>query len=274
MRICLIIFSILINVQLTTAQADNNAQQKPNYIFSALPYRPIQKLEADFSPFLADVNKIAPFKVSLKLSLDSLRYFKLISDQVPDFIIVNPFDSVPAQDKFGYLPVYSKPLHRCKIVTINNNINRIEDLKNKKIGFASKRSPISFYSQRVLDKHGLLPNKNYTKINHKSVFKCLHNLVIAKVDACTAPYKAVKSFKKNRNIDIKELAQCEAFPGMVFMVHKRVPKNDFNKINDLFINGQHYSKGKAGHPHKNFSTYNAEQFLNIRKHYYQWLNAQ
>ena len=277
MKMCVAIFSVLLTVYgpYSRAQADSDVQQKPSYVFSVLPYRPVPRLEADFSPFLSEVNRRAPFQVSLKLSLNSIKYFELIQDQVADFAIVNPFDSVPAQDNYGYLPVLSKPLHRCKIITLKNNkIHKLDDLKDKKVGFASKRSPISFYSERVLQKHGLVVNKDYKKVNHKSIYKCLHKLVINKVDACTAAHKAVKAFKHNRNIEFKELAQCEAFPGMVFMAHKRVPQENVKTMKALFIKSQHQSKGKAGHEHKNFSTYRVEQYLDIRKHYKQWLNDQ
>ena len=275
MKICLIIFSLLIHVPWTTAQANNHVQQKASYIFSVLPYRPIPKLEADFSPFISEINRHSHFTMSLKLSLNSIKYFEMLKQQVPDFALINPFDSVPAQDTFGYQPVLARPMHRCKVVTLKkNNINTVEDLRNKKVGFASKRSPLSFYSARALEKEGLIADKDYIKINHKSLFKCLHSLVISKVDACTAGQKTVQSFKKHRNIGFKELAQCEAFPGLVLMAHERVSKSDVEQFKKVFLNRQNQTKSKVGHKHKGFGPYISDRYESIRKHYSQWLNDQ
>ena len=277
MKVCLVVFSTLLSTVLiwSTVLADDQDSSVALYTFSVAPYRPIPKLEADFAHYLAEVNKTSPYRVSLKLALNSVKYFELIKKQIPDFALINPFDSVPAQDKYGYVPLLARPLHRCKIVTpMASKIKSVQDLKNKRVGFASKRSPISFYSERTLEKYGLLAERDYKKINYSSPFSCMHNLIIGEVDACTGGQHTVKSFRNTRNIEFIELAQCEAFPGMVFMAHERVPQKHLLHMKTLFIKWQSKNADKPGHKHQKFGPYIANDYVIIRKHYRQWLHDQ
>lgn len=267
--LCLLLFNYAVAESNSQARDSSNAIQ-----FGVLPFLAPVRLESMYAPVASEFSQLLNREVFLKTGASSDEYFKQLEKQVFDIAIVNPFDSVPVIDEFNYIPLAARPMHRCIVVTPEAGaIETVEQLRGKVVGVASKRSPISFYSLRAIESHGLIVGKDFTVKHHKTTQACLHNLLIGSIDACGAGGATSSVFKDKRKINLRKISQCEEFPGMVIVAHSRVPKDERDNIKQLILawpkSGKEELLRKLG-KHAKYIPYKEENYKMIRRHRKQW----
>jgi ABC-type phosphate/phosphonate transport system substrate-binding protein len=274
MKIDSIIFILLINLSANTCIASGNGTDQA-YEFGVLPYLAPVRLENRYGPVVSEISRLLNRKVYLRTSTSSEKYFANLQQTAFDLAVVNPFDSVPAQEQFGYIAIAARPQHHCSIYTLPlSPIQQLDHLRQTVIGVASPRSPITFYTARLLNQHDLRTGIDVELKPFPTTHACLHALVVGDISACGASTVTAGIFRHKRGIDLQELAQCEEFPGMVFLVHSRLPETERNLLRQTILNWRNTESGNtlldAIGPHTAFVSYNPENFKNIKTNYEEW----
>lgn len=249
------------------------------YEFGVLPYLTPARLEKAYTPAVLEFSRLLHRRVYLRTSTKSQRFFDKLQEHAFDIAIVNPFDSVAALGTFGYVPIASRPSHRCNIyANVSGPITRIDDLKHKVVGVASERSPITFFSLRILNRHNLRAGTDYLLKTYPTTPACLHNLVVGQVDACGASSVTADVFKTQRGIDLRVVENCEMFPGMVVIVHSRVPQSDRELLRQAILSWPYTEEGRtllsAIGKHARFVPYDAQAYKNIKTYYQEWMQLE
>jgi ABC-type phosphate/phosphonate transport system substrate-binding protein len=252
--------------------ADPSSQ---TYEFGVLPYLAPQRLEKVYQPIVNEFSRVLQRTVLLRTDTNSVDFFSKLAKKSYDIALVNPFDSIPAIDQFGYEPIAARPLHHCNIYTrVDSSITKVEQLKHKLLGVASLRSPITFYTKRILTDHTLTPGKDLRLKTYPTPQACLHALVIQAIDACGSSSASAANFKTARGIELRSLAKCAQFPGMVLLVHSRIPASEKHRLRKAVLNWPHTPQGekhvRTAGPQVVFNAYDAAAYNNIRRDYQAW----
>jgi ABC-type phosphate/phosphonate transport system substrate-binding protein len=274
MKIDSIIFILLISLSANTCIASRNDTDQA-YEFGVLPYLAPVRLESMYGPAVSEISRLLNRKVYLRTSTSSEKYFANLQQSAFDLAVVNPFDSVPAQEQFGYIAIAARSQHHCSIYTLPQSpIQQFDNLRRKVIGVASPRSPITFYTTRLLNQQDLRAGIDVELKPYPTTHACLHALIVGDISACGASTITADIFRHQRGIELRELAQCEEFPGMVFLVHSRLPVTERKLLRQTILNWSRTENGitllNTIGPHTRFVSYSPENFKNIRIHYEEW----
>lgn len=133
----------------------------------------------------------------------------------------------------------------------NSEINSIQDLKGKKIGFGQSDSaegriiPISY-----LRNEGLEVNQDYTEVNYssdpdllfgtfgQSEFKAAQAVLNGEVDASAVWEKMFKGWISTGKIDendVEVIGETSLYDHCIFVGHPDLDSDLFNKFNELFL---------------------------------------
>lgn len=206
-----------------------DSAESPPYIFGAFPYLPPRELEKVFAPVAAD------FKLTLDrdiqfMSKTTYESFSrtLVEDQTYDIAFVQPFDYVNAAGRSGYIPLAARPekLYALIVTTNDSPIRSIVDLKGKRISLPPKDAAISRLIRAYLKKQGLVPGKNIELVYVRSHTSCLQHVLIGLADACGTAPTAMYRLKNTLSVQLRGIAETDAIPPALFVVHSRVPEPD------------------------------------------------
>ena len=223
------IVSMLCLFAMFTAQAQEPAPPLRPYIFGAFPYLPQNELENLFAPVAADFNRALGREVQLssKTSYESFSS-ALADEQKYDIAFVQPFDYVRAASHSQYLPLAARPekLYALIVTTNDSTIRNVEDLKGKRISLPPRDAAISRLIRAYLKKHGLVPGKNVELVYLRSHTSCLQHVLIGLIDACGTTPSAMYHLKNPQRERLRGIAETDAIPPALFVVHSRVPEAD------------------------------------------------
>jgi phosphonate transport system substrate-binding protein len=97
---------------------------------------------------------------------------------------------------------------------------------------------------KALRKAGLTPGRDVFLQFLPSHSSCVHQVVIGEVSACVTGPPIVKMFNARMNTQVRILAQTEAIPHILFVVHERVPLEQRLKLQQLITSWQNTDHGK------------------------------
>jgi phosphonate transport system substrate-binding protein len=223
------IVSILCWFAMFAAQAQEPAPPPRPYVFGAFPYLPQNELENLFAPIAADFNRALGREVQF-MSKTSFESFSsaLAGEQLYDIAFVQPFDYVRAAGRSQYLPLAARPekLYALIVTTSDSPIRNVADLKGKRISLPPKDAAISRLIRVYLRKHGLVPGKNVEFVYLRSHTSCLQHVLIGLIDACGTTPSAMHHLKNSSRERLRGIAETDAIPPALFVVHSRVPESE------------------------------------------------
>jgi phosphonate transport system substrate-binding protein len=114
----------------------------------------------------------------------------------------------------------------------DSNISKLEDLKNKKFAFGSRRSTLSFYLPfYMLEKKGLIDKLRYYDIlgRHDIVAK---NVIMGNYDAGGVKESVAWKYRKY----LKRVAVSEPIVDFAIVAHSSMDRNLSNRIQELLLN--------------------------------------
>jgi len=141
----------------------------------------------------------------------------------------------------GLISLYKRSVqHRMVILTGNELIQTVKDLKGGKIAFGDKDSLIGYILPRVLLlKHGIDPDKDLEKVYFmESQERILTNVVEGKVDAGVLNEQTFRYLSSIEHLPKKvHIIACSSeIPADVLAVNRNMPPELANKIKTILIN--------------------------------------
>ena len=240
LRTIFLTLTLLLNTQVAVAEKTLS--------FGAFPYLPPSKLTNLFTPIAKDFETSLNADIRFRTKGDYASFTKELAAETYDIAFVQPFDYVDAHDKFNYLPLARRggALKAILVVDEKNSIKSIEELKNKIIANPPEVAAVSHLTSMALIKAGFDLNTDIKRSYGKSHFSCMQQVLIGKADACGTARQALSHFeKKNMGQRLRIIAESEPIPHSLFIVHKRVPEADREKLKKRILDWPNTEEGKA-----------------------------
>jgi phosphonate transport system substrate-binding protein len=226
LRAAFLPFLIVLTVFASTSAA--SAENKPRtkeYLFGAFPHVAVPQIEAMFGPVAEDFSRVLRREVVLRTRPSFEKFMQELAAETYDIALVHPFDYVWAHDQHGYLPLVRRGdlLSAQIMVTKTSPFTQVSDLKGKKLGLPPNVAAVSYLVKGALVKAGLDLNKDINVANYRTHESCLQQLLIGAIDACGSAMYPVRFFEAKWHPGFRILAESDAIPQALFIVHPRVP---------------------------------------------------
>ncbi len=204
------------------------------YLLGVFPFLPVPNLEGIFAPVAAELS--GPLKKTVRLRLTSTyeAFISALNDQTFDIIHVHPFDYIRFAHARGYLPLVARSEDLFAQFSVKNGspIQRLADLKGKRIGTPPATGAVTYLALDALQKEGLRPGTNITVKHFPNHLACLQQLQIGSMDACATSASTLKTFESQFKLTFTRIGHSISIPHTMFAVHKRVPASDRKIILD------------------------------------------
>ena len=204
----------------------------PAYTLGVFPYFSPSRLEEIYAPAAVDLALKIGHPVGFRTASTFDKFFLQLKAQAYDIALIQPLYYVPAADEFGYLPIarMREPFKALVVVPEKSAIRVPQDLTNKIVATPPSYVPVVHLARKSLRDQGLVPGKNITFEEMKTVDTCLQQTLIGTTQACVAPPFAVNAFQKKSGVKLRVIQETTQLPNLVFVVHKRVLPADRERI--------------------------------------------
>ena len=229
------------------------------YTFGAFPHLAMVQLEHIFAPIAEEFSRVLGRRVSFRTKPTFEKFTQELEAQTYDIALVQPFDYVPAHDKWGYLPVVrsNKPIAGSILVRTDSPLQSLKDLAGKKLGLPPETAAVSHLTYIALIEAKLNPARDVRVSYHKTHDSCLQQLVIRSIDACASEERPIRFFQQKWNVRFRVLASTPAAPGVVFVAHSRLPKAERDALSNAMLNWARTESGRE------FMQYGGSQIVSV-----------
>jgi len=126
---------------------------------------------------------------------------------------------------------------------IDNNINSIQDLKDKTIALPPKRAIIHYLALETLSKNNIDPTNDVKISLSKSHNNAMHSAILKNTDAAAFGAPTWNKYNLADKSKLKVLGKSESIPGFAIMVHSKTSEKLKKNLKEaLFL----FSKTKEG----------------------------
>lgn len=261
MRAFNLIFSILTSLMVAaTATADAMSQSTAQPVLKApglgpesyglgvFPHMPKNKLFHVYQPIAEDFQQLLQRPVTLLTKNDYQTFQQQLSEQRYDIAFVQPFDYVQAHDHYDYLPLArrSAPLSTIFVVRKDSKLQNIADLKGGALQALSSTAAVSRVGEKALQQQGFDLEKDIKIQRSKNHFACMQSVLIGDADACVTARRALAHFEGVKIKDkLRIIHQAVPIPHALFIVHRRVPEETRQQLQQHIVNWPNTSAGQA-----------------------------
>lgn len=227
----------------TRASAEGSAEYK----FGVFPFMPMAALIKYFNSVAIDFTR----QVNKRFFAQSRTTFKQFSEEIEketyDIIFVQPFD-YPAAYEHNYVPLARRqgPLEAILATKIDSDIKSIADLAGKTLASPPKESSISIIIEKDLAALGLSGERAVSMVYTSNHFACMQMVLVGKADACstTTPVLIHWQSTELKKQKLHSIHQSNSIPNTLYMVHKRVPEADREKLKKAILTWGERPEGK------------------------------
>ena len=227
----------LLSILLLSSLFTFNAHaEKKEYTIGIVPQFEIRHIRKIWNPIINEIQKNTGYKLKLIGSPTIPDFEREFNAGRFDFAYMNPYHILLAQKNQGYVPLVrdnGRKLHGILVVRADSNINSINDLNGKKIGFPAPNALGA----------SLLMRANLTndyKIKFKPVYVKTHssvylNVVVNQTTAGGGVQKTLNQQRVNIKSALKVLHRTPDVAPHPLAAHPRVPKKVRDEIKQTLI---------------------------------------
>jgi phosphonate transport system substrate-binding protein len=240
--------SLFMAVASTDASENSNIQDTNTayYSFGVFPYLSTRDTAISYGPVSAEFNLALKHEIRLRTSSSFEKFSEKLTDEYYDIALIQPFDYLLAVEDHYYEPIarVAENLVAVFAVNANSEFKSIEDLRGTHIALAPEAAATSQLGLKALRKAGLIPGRDVFLHFLPSHSSCVHQVVIEEVSACVTGSPIVKMFNDRMNTQVRIMAQTEAIPHVLFVVHERVPPEHRLALQQLIVSWHNTDHGK------------------------------
>lgn len=211
-------------------------ESQTNYIVGVVPQFEARRLHKIWQPILQELEKKTGYHFTLEGSPTIPEFEKEFIAGKFDFVYMNPFHIIVANDKQGYTPLIrdiGRTLHGILVVKKDSSYEKIEDLNNLKVAFPAPNAlgaslMIRAAAQELFSTH-LDPLYVQT---HSSVYL---NVLLGLVQAGGGVQKTLNSQPENIRNNLRVIYKTREVAAHPFAAHSRIPEAVRNKVQTAFL---------------------------------------
>lgn len=154
-----------------------------------------------------------------------------------DLIVTAPHMARVAESRDGYQRI-AQTDHLVQGIFLtrkDSNIQRIEDLRGKRVMIAQQVSIIYQMAEQLLRQHGLVPGESVTIVETRTHNNAMHAPLRGEADASVSGTLLFRVLENEQKQQLRVIGTTEEAPGFVLMAHRRVPATEVAKIRALLL---------------------------------------
>jgi len=216
------------------------------YSLGVFPYNNARQIISIYGPIAQNLGEKIHANISLKTASSFYKFTKNLEAEIYDLALIQPFDYPNAIEKYNYVPIakLDAPLVAFFIVREDSNIQSLKDLKGKIIAFPPPPAAISHLAKIELSNLGMSLKKDIHIKYQKNHDSCLHEVLIHRASACPTDFSNIKKMGENRKNKFRILKQTKELPHILFIGHKRTPKNILDTLKKQIISWKYNEQGR------------------------------
>ncbi|MDJ0833828.1 MAG: phosphate/phosphite/phosphonate ABC transporter substrate-binding protein [Gammaproteobacteria bacterium] len=213
------------------------ADGTPAYSFGVFPYLSAVRLEPIYAPVSAQLSNTLGRDVHFRTASEFNRFFEKLRQQQYDIALIQPFWYPPAVDEFGYLPLVRmrEPISALIMLPEDSPITTLDDLRGQTIATPPSFAPVVHMARRELTRRGLEPDRDVFLEAFKSIDSCFQQVLIGRAAACISPPFLQPVIEEKMQLRLRVLMRTSSIPGISLVVHPRIPQQDRQQIEQLFL---------------------------------------
>jgi len=235
---CLLsICTFCLALSLGAGQSHAGEPVKNEYVLGVFPFLPVTNLEGIFAPIAAELSRALGKPVRLRLTGSYSAFISALQDQTFDIVHVHPFDYIQFARQKGYQPLVarSEDLFALFSVKKGSSLDKISDLKGKRVGTPPATGAVTYLALDALKKAGLVPGRNLAIRNFPNHLACLQQLQIGTIDSCATSASTLKTFESQFGLPMKRIGHSVSIPHTMFAAQSRIPASDREIIKSTLL---------------------------------------
>ena len=215
----ILILLVFVVVPISAAETDTPVK------FGVFPYVSPARLVNFHTPLKNLLSETLEQPVTMTTASDFLSFIDNTSQGQYDFILTAPHLARLAEKESGYQRVLRtrSKVQGIYLVNKNSGIERLEQLKDKKIMIAQRVSVLFKLSEKQLKDHGLLDGKNISIMETRTHNNAMWAPLRGEADAAVTGARLFNSLDHEYKDRLKIIAKTPPVPGLMIMAHPRVP---------------------------------------------------
>lgn len=163
-----------------------------------------------------------------------------------DILYTAPHFGRIAQKQNGYIPLVmtSHKVQGYFLVKNESPVKKLEDLKDKTVMIAQRKSVLFQLTEHKLRQHGLMEGKNITlletRTHNNALYAPLRDEADASVTGVLLWHTLGQEYKEKMHI----LDTTDSVPGFFILVHSRVPQAKRDKLKQALLNFSSTDEGR------------------------------
>jgi phosphonate transport system substrate-binding protein len=221
------------------------AADKKELIMGVFPFISPRRLVKNYALVLPRLSKIINSTVHMRTATNFNSFGEGIAAEVYDIMAIQPFDYETAT-QHGYLPLagMEEELQGTFYVLDKSPYKKIVDFKGQVVAMPPVNSAISRVSRYALRQAGLNPDRDVTIDYRNTHGSCLRQVQKGFAATCVTGKVSVSVLPKEISQGLRSVGLTETIPGVVFMVHKRLPAITRSLLQNEILSWKNTAEGK------------------------------
>lgn len=240
-------FSVLFRtIQILLLFAASMAHAEQDLSFGFIPYVSASALVEFQAPLKQYVASRLGQAVAIVTAQDFDTFLDRTQKREYDIIYTAPHFGRIAQKRDGYIPIAmtSHNVQGYFLVKQDSPIMKLEDLKNRTITIAQRKSILFQMAENQLKKKGLIDGKNITIIEAHSHNNAQYAPISGQSDAAVTGVQLWLGMDPKHKDQLRVIDTTERVPGFFVMANPNLPKATRNKLKQALLGFAETEEGK------------------------------
>lgn len=206
------------------AQAVERSDQ--TYVLARAPQLSARTLVETWGPFVQRVSRDMGISITLQVFDSRERFEADLFAGLPDFAFGNPYHSILAHQRAGYVALVrddSAPLVGVIVVRENNSIRTVKDLMGKTIAFPDPHAmAASLYTRALLSEEHQLKFEAVYVGTHENVYRSVY---LGRADAGGGVQRTLNAEPAELRNQLRVVFETPGVPPHPLIAHPRVPQD-------------------------------------------------
>ena len=202
-----------------------------------MPFNSTLALMRVHQPLAAHLEQALGRKIQILTSTNYVSHIKQLLAGEFDLAITGPHFAILAIEKNHHaLYRYSAELRPSFVVLTNSPIERINDLRGKRLGMPHRLAVISSSTIKWLDEQGLRHGLDYQRIEYTSHGAAIAAVVAGEVDVTLSANSAWHQTPENVREKTRLLITDIRLPHLITVAHNRLSETDTEHLRQALLN--------------------------------------
>lgn len=231
-------------LMLRTALADTPATAPLK--LGIMPFNSTLVLIRTHQPLVSHLEQALGRKIQILTSNDYFTHINQVMAGDFDLLITGPHFGVMAAEK-AYQPLfrYQTDLLPVFVVRQDSSIQKIADLRGKRLGMPNRLAVISNGGVKWLSERGLQLHQDYQSVEYASHGAAIAAVVSGEVDFALSALSAWQQGQETLRAKTRLLETDIRLPQVMTLAHRRLPPADINRLRQALLSFGETSAGQA-----------------------------